>query len=51
MSFALDDVLGVDPYTNAIVLHVERLKQPAQFRYHNTESAELVAQMLAYVLR
>ncbi|MFM2310555.1 MAG: hypothetical protein RLY87_2677 [Chloroflexota bacterium] len=51
MAFALDDVIGVDPYTNAIVLHVERLKQPAQFRYINTESAELVAQIVAFVLR
>ncbi len=51
MTIALDDVIGVDPYTNAVIIHAERLKQPAQFRYHNTESAELVAQMLAYVMR
>ena len=51
MTIALDDVIGVDPYTNAVMIHAEQLKQPAQFRYHNSESSELVAQILAYVMR
>jgi hypothetical protein len=48
---ALDDVVGVDPYTNAITVHAEKRKQPVQFFYQNTEEAEFVAQVIAYVLR
>jgi hypothetical protein len=47
----VDDIIGVDPYTNAIVIHAEKLKQPMQFRYLNAESAELVAQIVAFVMR
>ena len=50
-TIAVDDIIGVDPYTNAIVIHAEKLKQPMQFRYLNAESAELVAQIVAFVMR
>lgn len=51
VTIALDDVVGVDPYTNAIVIHAEKRKQPVQFFYQNLEEAEFVAQVIAHVLR
>ncbi len=48
---AVDDIIGVDPYTNAITIHAEKLKLPMQFRYINTDAAELVAQIVAYAMR
>lgn len=51
VTIALDDVVGVDPYTNAIVVHAEKRKQPVQFFYQQLEEAEFVAQVIAHVLR
>lgn len=47
----LDDIVGMNPYTNAIVIHTQKRKQPVQFTYRNPDEAEFVAQVLAYALR
>lgn len=46
----LNDVIGADPYTNAIVIHANNTKQPLNFHYVRPESAELVAQILTQLL-
>jgi hypothetical protein len=50
MMVMLKDVIGADPYTNAIVMHTNTSKQPLNFHYVRPESAELVAQILTQLL-
>ena len=50
MMVMLKDVIGADPYTNAIVIHTNTSKQPLNFHYVRPESAELVAQILTQLL-
>jgi hypothetical protein len=50
MMVMLKDVIGADPYTNAIVIHTNTSKQPLNFHYVRPESAELVAQILMQLL-
>lgn len=52
-SIALDwsDVMGIDPYTNAITIHSARVKQPLRFFYQANNSAELVAQIASHLMK
>jgi len=50
MMIMLKDVIGADPYTNAILIHTNTSKQPLNFHYVRLESAELVAQILTQLL-
>lgn len=45
------DVIGIDPYTNAITIHSGKAKQPLRFFYSRIESAELVAQIASYLMK
>lgn len=45
------DVIGIDPYTNAITIHSAKTKQPLRFFYVRNESSELVAQIASYLMK
>lgn len=45
------DVIGIDPYTNAITIHSGKAKQPLRFFYARNESSELVAQIASYLMK
>lgn len=45
------DVMGIDPYTNAMTIHSAKVKQPLRFFYGRAESAELVAQIASYLMK
>ena len=45
------DVIGIDPYTNAITVHSGKAKQPLRFFYVRNESSELIAQIASYLMK
>jgi hypothetical protein len=45
------DVIGIDPYINAITIHSAKAKQPLRFFYVRNESGELVAQIVSHLMK
>jgi len=45
------DVIGIDPYNNAMTIHSGKAKQPLRFFYVRNESSELIAQIASYLMR
>lgn len=51
IALAWRDVIGIDPYTNAITIHSGKAKQPLRFFYARNETGELVAQIAAHLMK
>ncbi len=45
------DVIGIDPFTNALTIHSSKTTQPLRFFYRRNESAEIVAQIASYLMK
>lgn len=50
VALAWDDVIGIDPYTNAITIHSGKSNQPLRFFYRREGTAELVAQIASHLM-